>query len=340
MTEWSAARVDGVPVASEAVRVLVAGMGSAIGTAITLELERSEQVEAIAGFDLEPPRRWMRRAEFDFIQPGDGERVARIVRDFQPTVVVHDWIFEPRSRSTPGQARSRTVAGTVSLFDALRQVDSVEHIVVRSSVSLYGQHRHEGTPPTVDSPARPTSTFGDIVARVEERAGEVAAQLGASLSCVRLAIVMASNLPNPLGRYLRLPVVPVPLTAKRFGLLHLSDAAAVLAAVATSKHSGPLNVMAAGPVTPLEATAIGRRIPLPMLPALFRTTRRLAELPGTPLPDHVVELLSRGQVVAPSDVAALGAPLKRTTSETIADLYEVGRLVTLDSTRYADEDRD
>lgn len=33
-------------------RVLVAGMGSAIGTGVARALERSEQVEAIAGFDL------------------------------------------------------------------------------------------------------------------------------------------------------------------------------------------------------------------------------------------------------------------------------------------------
>ena len=314
-------------------RVLVAGMGSAIGTSVARALERSDQVEAIAGFDLEPPRRWMRRADFQFARPGDNDRVSRIVAEFQPTVVVHAWVFEPRARSSPGQARARTVAGTESLLRAISRVDSVEHIVVRSGVSVYGSGR--GTPerPTIDTLARPTSTFGDRLARVEERTAQAATELGATMSAVRLAPIMASHLPNPLGRYLRLPVVPIPMTTRRFGVLHLVDAGTSIAAAATHKHEGTLNVMASGPVTPLEAITIGRRVPVPMLPAAFRLGRFLAEIPGTPLPEHIVEVLSRGGVVTPSDMSKLGVTMTRTTKEALQDLYSAGRLIDVDLSR-------
>lgn len=316
-------------------RVLVAGMGSAIGTAVARELERSDVVEAIAGFDLEPPRRWMRQANFQFARPGDNERVSRIVADFQPTVVVHAWVFEPRARSSPGQARARTVAGTESLLGAVSRVDSVEHIVVRSGVSVYGSGR--GTPerPTIDTLARPTSTFGDMLARVEERSAETATELGATMSAVRLAPIMASHLPNPLGRYLRLPVVPIPMTTKRFGVVHLVDAGTSIAAAATHKHRGTLNVMASDPVTPIEAVTIGRRVPVPMLPVAFRLGRFLAEIPGTPMPEHIAELLSRGGVVASSNMSALGVTMTRTTKEALRDLYSAGRLIDVDLDRSA-----
>lgn len=316
-------------------RVLVAGMGSAIGTSVARVLERNDDVEAIAGFDLEPPRRWMRRADFRFARPNDTDRVARITAEFKPTVVVHAWVFEPRARSSPGQARARTVAGTENLLQAMRKVDTVEHVVVRSGASVYGSGRATPQRPKVTTHPRPTSTFGDMLARVEERCAHAAAQQGATFAAVRLAPIMASHLPNPLGRYLRLPVVPVPITGRRFGVVHLVDAANSIAAAATRRHVGPLNVMAAGPLTALEAVRVGRRVPVPVLPVMLQLGRPLAELAGTPLPEHITEVLSRGGVIEPSNLAALGVTMTRTTTEALEDLYSAGRLIDVDIRRRA-----
>jgi len=305
-------------------------MGSAIGTAVAQALEASDDVDAIAGFDLEPPRRWMRRADFQFARPGDGERVTRIVNEFEPTIVVHAWVFEPRARSSPGQARARTVAGTETLLGAVQKIDSVEHIALRSGSSVYGRGSGTPTVPTVETKPRPTTTFGHMLARAEERCEQVAAEIGATVSAVRLAPIMASNLPNPLGRFLRLPVVPVPITTRRFGVVHLDDAGAAIAAAATRRHEGPLNVIASEPVTPLEAITIGRRIPLPVLPLALRLGRFLAEIPGTPLPEHIAEVLSRGGLIKPSDLSALGITMTTSTPQALADLYAAGRLIDLD----------
>ena len=316
-------------------RVLVAGMGSAIGTAVARRLESDPSVDAIEGFDLEPPRRWLRRAEFHFARPGDGERVTRIVTEFEPTVVVHAWVFEPRARSSPGQARARTVAGTESLLGALSKVDTVEHLAVRSGVSVYSSRRRQGTRPTVETALRPTSTFGKMLARVEQRCIEAASQLNATVAPVRLGAVMAANLPNPLGRYLRLPVMAVPITTRRFAVVHLDDAGAGIAAAATRRHVGPLNVIATGSVTPLEAVTLGARLPLPVLPIALRLGRGLTDLVGAPLPEHVVELLVHGQVVEPSDLTGLETSLQWSTADTIRDLYRVGRLVDVEVDRSA-----
>lgn len=321
---------------SDHMRVLVAGMGSAIGTNVAVQLYADPRVTAIAGIDLEPPRRYVPDAEFHFVQPGDAAKVHQVVADFEPTVVVHAWVFEPRARSSPGQARSRTVAGTESLLGALAKVDTVERLAVRSGVAIYGSGRNTPDRPTIDTPARPTSTFGEMLTDVETRCHQVGGRLGISVVPVRLASVMASNLPNPLGRYLRLPVVPVPLTARRFGVVHLGDATRVIAAAATTSVDHPLNVMAAEPVTPIEAITIGQRVPIPVVPTLFRAGRVLGEIAGTPIPEHVVDLMSRGQRVIASDTdALLGVALRRTTRETIRDLYNAGRLIEVDVERLA-----
>jgi nucleoside-diphosphate-sugar epimerase len=315
-------------------RVLVAGMGSAIGTNIALRAAEDPAVEALAGFDLEPPRRWIPKADFQFARPRDAARVSEIVARFKPTVVVHAWVFEPRARSSPGQARSRTIAGTEALLGACGQIDTVEHFVARSSTSIYGRGRTAAARPTVETAVRPTSTFGEIVARVEDRVEAVAADLGASCAMVRVAPVMASNLPNPLGRFLLLPIVPVPVTSRRFGVAHLGDVARVIAQSAIQQVSGPINVMAADPITPMGAVTIGRRPAVPVLPIAFRAGRLLGELPGTPIPEHVAELLSRGGVVEPTDTEALlGHRLRKTTPDAIRDLYGAGRLIDIDVER-------
>ncbi|MEM7093426.1 MAG: NAD-dependent epimerase/dehydratase family protein [Actinomycetota bacterium] len=314
-------------------RVLVAGMGSAIGTNIALRLAEDPAVEALCGFDLEPPRRWIPSAEFHYAVPGDAARVHEIVNAFEPEVVVHAWVFEPRARSSPGQARGRTMAGTEALLGACSRVDSVQRFVVRSTASIYGARRR-GASATIDTAPRPTSTFGDIVARVEDRVAEVAQGLGASMVAARVAPVMASNLPNPLGRYMSLPVVPIPVTTRRFGVLHLGDAVRVIAASATSTIEGPINVIAPGRVTPMQAITIGRRVPVPLAPTAFSFARRLAEIPGTPLPEHVAETLTNGMRVTGCDTGArLGLAIRRTTTEAIADLYSAGRLIEVDVDR-------
>jgi len=313
-------------------------MGSAIGTNIAACLEADPAVTALAGMDLEPPRRFLPTADFHFVQPADAARVTKIVTSFKPTIVVHAWVFEPRARSSPGQARIRTMAGTESLLGALRHIDSVERIAVRSGVAIYGRGRASVDEPTVADPPRPTTTFGTMLTRVEDRCRAVADDLGATTVAVRLASVMASNLPNPLGRYLRLPVVPTPATTKRFGVVHLGDAARVVAVAATTSDSidTPLNVMAADPVTPLQAVTLGRRAAVPVAPIAFRAGRLLGEITGTPIPEHVAELLSRGQVVVPTDTdALLGVPLRRSTPDAITDLYAAGRLITIDVDRLA-----
>ncbi|MBA3303213.1 MAG: hypothetical protein M3R01_11030, partial [Actinomycetota bacterium] len=89
-------------------RVLISGMGGELGTKVALLLEQERAVEALAGVDLEPPRRRLRRARFHRIEPRDTQRTAEVVGRFAPTAVAHLGVYEPGAGSSPGAAAHRT----------------------------------------------------------------------------------------------------------------------------------------------------------------------------------------------------------------------------------------
>src|SRR4029453_12052464 len=73
----------------ELMRVLVTGMGGELGTRVAQLLEERAEVSEIAGFDIWPPRRRLRRSEFHRIEPHDQERITEVVHDFAPEIVIH-----------------------------------------------------------------------------------------------------------------------------------------------------------------------------------------------------------------------------------------------------------
>ena len=77
-------------------RLLITGMGGELGTRVAQLLETNREVDEIAGLDVDPPRRRLRRAEFHRINPRDRTRSVAFVRAFDPEVVVHLGIYEPK----------------------------------------------------------------------------------------------------------------------------------------------------------------------------------------------------------------------------------------------------
>ncbi len=85
-----------------------------------------------------------------------------------------------------------------------------------------------------------------------------------SLTAVRLAPVVGPHVPSPLGRLLRLPVVPTSLLADpAFSVIDDQDAATAVVAAAARRFDGPVNVVSPGAVTASQAVRIGGRVALP-----------------------------------------------------------------------------
>jgi UDP-glucose 4-epimerase len=146
--------------------------------------------------------------------------------------------------------------------------------------------------------------------RTEQLAQATAESVDASCALLRFATVVGPDFPSPLSRYLRLKVVPVNgIPDAPISLLHADDAARAVVAALRLRLDGPLNVAGAGSVTTFQAVLLGGNKPLPMVGPWWGIARRISTMVGSPVPDHLLELLQRGRV---ADISRL---------EVLPDLY-------------------
>ncbi len=305
-------------------RVLVTGMGGQLGTLVARRLERRDDVETVMGIDLDPPRRRMHRAEFHWTRPGDSETVAEVVRELDPTVVLHLGQYEPHARLVPDRADRSSRHATESLIAALDHGRSLQAVVIRSGIEVYGRGRVAPTCPDEAVPPEPTSAFGRRLFLTEEAVTEFAEPRGVRVCALRFAPIAGYHAPNPLSRLLKLHAVPVPvLSEPTFSLVHAHDAADAVVAAAHGDVAEPVNVVADGVVSAYQAVRMGGRVPVPVLGPGWTVAGRLAELIGSPLPDHVREALARGRSADGARCAELlGVMPTRSTRDIVAEIYQ------------------
>jgi UDP-glucose 4-epimerase len=307
-----------------AVRVLVSGMGGELGSRVATMLETQPWVSEVCGLDLDPPRRRLRSAEFHRIEPKDRRRTEALVSDFDPHVVLHLGTYEPHARFNAAQAAEYTHDASVHVLGAAVRAPSLQLIAVRSGIVVYGRRRGSATRPDERGAVDPTSPWGRSLAEAEELARQAGEAAGVPVTMVRLAPVMGPHSPSPLGRYLRLPVVPVSLLADpSFSVLHMEDAARALVATAQRRHDGPVNVVAPGAVTASQAARLGGKLPLPLVGFEWPVVREAAAAAGAPVPDHVLELVHRGRTADGSRSQELiGFEPALTTFEVVRNLHD------------------
>ena len=94
-------------------------------------------------------------------------------------------------------------------------------------------------------------------------------------------------------------------------------------AAAERRLAQPVNVVANGAITALQAIRRGRRIPIPLVGPDWEIARRISGLFGAPIPDHVIETMHRGRLADNARMEELvGFRPTTTTVEVIDKLYE------------------
>lgn len=308
-------------------RILVTGMGGELGTRVANLLEADESVAEIVGLDGYPPRRRTTRAQFHRIDPRDRRKAVHLVRDFDPEVIVHLGVYEPNARFGPVEARLVTGASAVSVLGAAASCPSLQGIVVRSGIEVYGRRRGAPSRPDESAAVDPTTPFGRSLAHVEQVAAEAGQVSGVPVTSLRFGPIVGPSSPSPLGRYLRLPAVALdPFAELPFCLTHTEDAAQAVVAASVVHHDGSLNVVGPGAITASQAVRRGGRIPLPVMGVGWRAAALTAELLGAPLPAHSQELLVRGGVADGSLSAQVLGIHPRPTDDVVAQLYEWGEI--------------
>jgi len=303
--------------------VIVSGMGGELGSLVAARLESESWVGDLVGLDVDPPRRRLRRAAFHRVEPTDRTRIVDLITSFDPHVVIHFAVYEPDARAGPAQAATWSAAAALNVLGAAAECRSLESIVVRSGIEVYGRGRGVPVRPTETTAVAPTSAFGRELAEVERIAGCVGSTCQVPVAAMRLAPVMGPHVPSPLGRLLRLPVVPFDLLADpAFTVIDNRDAATATTAAARLRHDGPVNIVSAGATTVRHAARRGRRLPAPVVGPQWRVARLTAQIFGAPVPDHVSELLGRGRLADGRLAAeALGFIPAWTTPQVIDGLY-------------------
>ncbi|HWS47182.1 MAG TPA: NAD-dependent epimerase/dehydratase family protein [Acidimicrobiia bacterium] len=316
-------------------RVLVTGMGGHIGTRVAQRLEDRSWVDEIVGVDFVPPRRRLRRAEFRRIDPRERDRLATFVEEFAPTVVAHFGVYEPAARMTPASARERTELSALATLGAAARTGKLEYIVVRSGLEVYGPRSPRASVPDEELVPVPSTAFGRTLLAVEGAAKGVSLRTGVPFAALRYAPIVGSHTPSPLGRLLRLPVVPVSAIADPpFMLLHPDDAADAMVAAIERRLAGPCNVVGPGAATPWQAARLGSRVPLPIPPGLWGPAMRAAEIAGAAIAPHVVELLRHGRTGDGSRARdELGLTRLIPTQDVLRELFEWADVVAIPTSR-------
>ncbi len=116
-------------------RILVSGAATWTGGNLIRSLERKPDVEVIAVDELEP------RVEFDSHLHSfelDQPDFAHFVLDMKPTSVVHLQTVDRSPILGGRRAHDEAVVGAQALFGAIRRSDSIELVVVKSDICVYG----------------------------------------------------------------------------------------------------------------------------------------------------------------------------------------------------------
>lgn len=318
-------------------RVLITGMGGELGSRIAQMLEERSDVADILGLDFVPPRRRLRRSTFRRLDLGDLDTVTGFVEEVAPEVVVHAGIYEPNARSSPTGAYERSTNTTIAVLGAAGRTGALRHVVLRSGIEIYARGRTRPMVPDELVPPDPGSLFGRICLEAERLAAGVGRRLDIPVTALRLAPIVGSHTPSPLGRLLRLPVVPVSsLADPPFCMVHGEDAARAFVNATRGDRGGPLNVVAPGAATPWQAVRLGGRVPLPVLGPAWRFARRAAEVVGAPVPGHVAELLRRGRAADGSRaIEVLALADMRNAQEILTELFEWASVTPLHRGREA-----
>ncbi|MBM3730988.1 MAG: NAD-dependent epimerase/dehydratase family protein [Actinobacteria bacterium] len=315
-------------------KVLVTGCGGELGSLATAMLEEESWVGRILGVDVDPPRQRLRRTDFRRIALNRTAAVSQIILDFDPHVIVHLGVWEPNARLSPDEAERTTSDVARAVFDAAHQAPSLEAVVVRSGLEVYGTRSHAPLTPTDTTTPAPASRFGRMLQFLERQAADLRAARGITVANLRLASVLGAHVPSPLGRLLRLPAVPFFLPSDPpFTVVEDNDAALAFRLAASHRFDGAINIAARGTTTSRRAALRGRRIPVPVVGPGWWVTEKVANLAGAPVPDHVLEMLQHGRLAHTGDNANLIKFTPRlSTHEVIERLYEWPSIIRVPAT--------
>ena len=287
---------------------VVTGVSRYLGGKMADRLVLQPGVDRVIGIDVVPPASPLAA---DFIRADiRNPSITKILDGTGVDTVVHMGVI-----ATPRQAGNRSVMkdinviGTMQLLGACQRVDSVRHVVVKSTAAVYGSGPRDPALITENSSPRhpPTSGWAKDSMEVEEYVrGFARRRPDVGVATVRFANIVGPGMRTGMTSYLTMPIVPTVLGFDpRLQFVHEEDALEVTRRVVLQRTTGTFNVAGDGVV--LLSQALGRlgasRVPVPavLVPSVGRT---LARGVWADFSRDQVRYLTHGRVLDTTRVAA------------------------------------
>ncbi len=260
--------------AAEARTVLVTGVSRDLGRRFARRIATHPGVRRVIGVDAVLPRGDVGDVSFvraDIRNPV----IAKVIAKEDVDTVVHmSVIATPGTAGGRGTMKELNVIGTMQLLAACQKAPSVQHLVVKSTTTVYGASSRDPAMFTEGMEPRraPRSGYAKDVAEVEGYVrGFARRRPDVVVSMLRCANVIGPEVDSPIASYFRLPVVPVVLGHDaRLQFLHETDLMAVLEHAVAAGVNGTFNVAGDGllllsqalrrirrPVAPMPGFAVG-----------------------------------------------------------------------------------
>ncbi|GAB3248173.1 NAD-dependent epimerase/dehydratase family protein [Nocardioides dilutus] len=230
--------------------VLVTGVSRDLGRHFARSLATDPSVGRVIGVDVVPPRGDIGDVSFvraDIRNPV----IAKVIAKERVDTVVHMSVI-----STPGSAGGRNtmkelnVIGTMQLLAACQKAPTVEHLVVKSTTTVYGASNRDPAMFTEDMEPRraPRAGYAKDVAEIESYVrGFARRRPDVRVTMLRCANVIGAHVVSPLTSYFRLPVVPTVLGYDaRLQFLHERDLLEVLRHAVAHDIPGTFNIAGDG----------------------------------------------------------------------------------------------
>ncbi|WP_110240998.1 SDR family oxidoreductase [Nocardioides gilvus] len=232
--------------------VLVTGISRDIGRRFARHAAADPSIDRVIGVDVVPPRGDI--GEVSFVRADIRNAViAKVIAREQVDTVVHMSVI-----ATPGRSGGRNamkelnVLGTMQLLAACQKVESVKHLVVKSTTTVYGGSSRDPAMFTEDMGPKsvPRSGYAQDVYEIEGYVrGFARRRPDVRVTTLRCANVIGPHVESPLTNYFRMSVIPTVLGFDpRMQFLHEDDLYDVLRHAATTDVSGTFNVAGDGMV--------------------------------------------------------------------------------------------
>jgi UDP-glucose 4-epimerase len=266
-------------------RYVITGGSGYIGSRLVDHLSRRRDAERIVICDLQPPRHYKPKTEFQQLDVRDRGAVREILERADADALVHlAFILNPVHDEQ--LMYDIDVNGTHNVLEAASQAD-VEHVLVTSSTTAYGAFPDNPVPITEDWPVRGVAAFEYARDKTES---DRLCQLWAlrhpdrTMTIVRPCIVFGPNVDNYLVRlWADAPFQP------DFGgnldqliqFVHEDDLVDAMVGLLEGRHGGAFNITGEGVMTMRETAEVTgtkvRRMPLRLGRAISRATWKLGQ---------------------------------------------------------------